>query len=253
MNGKTLTTEVEVEFVGINGKVLFTNRGPNEVLISGALDIAADMTGLDIPISTARLTSDLNFPTADMSEARQIFGLGISVDGSFTSETVLEVSKKSKGYNLTYLVPFKIVALEADDPAEYMQLYALRKVVGSEVYYYLKKFEFSNLYARTTSGLDLSDYPDAQNITEDVEAVIEYKVTLEKEECREYFIRNDGSVDSRRINAITLFRGRRHDITIDGETYDEYTDVLGANRRNFTTIDMGPDTSLNITYRLTVK
>ncbi len=258
---KTVETEVVVDLLDADGKVLFTDRGPNEVLIGGAIQIAKDMSGEALPIKVHKLDEALGLPAKTYSgEAPPyIFGLAVGIDGSTGIGSVTPVTRKMKGFNLPQLLPFRITdtstsgQTNSDDEVNLRDKYCLRVKKGTDAMYYAKFFESKSLYARTVAGVLIGDFPsdDLANIDEDVEAVLEYTCTLTKEECRTYFDRSTG-IDSRHISSIMLLRGHRYGPT-GFASKNEYHDVIVSNKRNFSMLNLGDSGSVKIRYRLIIK
>lgn len=244
-------TNVNVEIRKKDGTTLFRDLGSNASLIGGVQDYVKNLWNIQ--------TSDLlTFPNLDSeftglpspvytSDRRVIFGYGIGIDGA-SGSTIYPVKRHTKGYDKDKLIAFNTVNTGLDDITTNLNKYVFRVVDGTDALYYIKKIvpEYKCITAK--GKVKLPDNPTVNySGAEDVRAHCRIRSTIEKDEAVRWFGKKYGTTDSSHINSIILFAGRPCTVSISGQQYTTYRDIIATNKINFKNIELN-DTEVVITY-----
>lgn len=254
--GKQVVGVLCEKIVSPTGEVLFEPVEINDTLIGGTQMMALKMLGLehadsDDKIRKIRVTnfdSDPYFTQATVfpnpvagsitNPDKVLFGFSLAIDGAHTS-TVKAVNRYDKGYKVESTLPLVEVAIALDDPAKYLQTYAMRceKMIDGKRYaqYFIKKFNYIAVTSQDVSGSQLTDYPDLflKDARIDVETVVELDLVVDPIDGRGWFQRTSNAMD-RYFNAVILWLGNKCkvEINIDGvqNQLDEYRNIIASNR-----------------------
>lgn len=256
IQGKQIVGVLCEKIVSPTGEVLFEPVEINDTLIGGTQMMALKMLGLehansDDKIRKIRVTnfdSDPYFTQATVFPSpvagsitnpdKVLFGFSLAIDGAHTS-TVKAVNRYDKGYKVESTLPFVEVAIALDDPAKYLQTYAMRceKMIDGKRYaqYFIKKFNYVAVTSQDVSGSQLTDYPELflKDARIDVETVMELDLVVDPIDGRGWFQRTSNAMD-RYFNAVILWLGNKCkvEINIDGvqNQLDEYRNIIASNR-----------------------
>ena len=244
-------TNVSVIIRKKDGTELFKNLGPNATLVGGVQEYVKNMWGIQssdllaIPNLDSEF-SNLPVPTYS-SDRRVVFGYGLGIDGTY-GNAVNVVKRHDVGYKKDSLVAFQTLSTGLDDPAGFFKKYALRVEDTGDVLYYIKKFvpEYKVVSAKSKSKVP--DNPHKNYIsTEDVRVWCRIKATIDVEECKRWFGKKYGTTDNAYFNSIILFSGRPCTVTVNGNTYTTYRDIVATNKINFKNIQLN-DTEILFNY-----
>lgn len=244
-------THVVVTIRKKDGTELFRDLGGNVSLIGGIQDYVKNMWGIQSSdlITIGNLDSEFTgLPTPNYTgNERRIFGYGLATDGA-SGSTVHVVKRHSKGYDKDKLISFVTVNTALDDKNTNMDKYAFRVEDAGDTLYYIKKIvpEYSVISAKAKTKIP--DNPDTNyNGIEDVRAQCRIRTTVEKDECIRHFGKKYGTTDGAHFNSIILFAGRPCTVTVGGQSYTTYRDIIATNKINFKNIQLN-DTEVVITY-----
>lgn len=244
-------THVVVTIRKKDGTELFRDLGGNVSLIGGIQDYVKNMWGIQSSdlIAIGNLDSEFTgLPTPNYTgNERRIFGYGLATDGA-SGSTVHVVKRHSKGYDKDKLISFVTVNTALDDKNTNMDKYAFRVEDAGDTLYYIKKIvpEYSVISAKAKTKIP--DNPDTYyNGIEDVRAQCRIRTTVEKDECIRHFGKKYGTTDGAHFNSIILFAGRPCTVTVGGQSYTTYRDIIATNKINFKNIQLN-DTEVVITY-----
>lgn len=254
--GKQVVGVLCEKIVSPTGEVLFEPVEINDTLVGGTQMMALKMLGLehadsDDKIRKIRVTnfdSDPYFTQATVfpnpvagsitNRDKTLFGFSLAIDGAHTS-TVKAVNRYDKGYKVESTLPLIEVAIALDDPAKYLQTYAMRceKMIDGKRYaqYFIKKFDYVAVTSQDVSGSQLTDYPELflKDARIDVETVVELDLVVDPIDGRGWFQRTSNAMD-RYFNAVILWLGNKCkvEINIDGvrNQLDEYRNIIASNR-----------------------
>ena len=254
--GKQVVGVLCEKIVSPTGEVLFEPVEINDTLIGGTQMMALKMLGLehadsDDKIRKIRVTnfdSDPYFTQATVfpnpvagsitNPDKVLFGFSLAIDGAHTS-TVKAVNRYDKGYKVESTLPLVEVAIALDDPAKYLQTYAMRceKMIDGKRYaqYFIKKFNYIAVTSQDVSGSQLTDYPELflKDARIDVETVVELDLVVDPIDGRGWFQRTSNAMD-RYFNAVILWLGNKCkvEINIDGvqNQLEEYRNIIASNR-----------------------
>ena len=129
------------------------------------------------------------------------------------------------------LVPFRYQIADNDLDGEMREKYFGRKPIPAEdrIAYYFKAFETEPvLVQQYVDGTSVDENIFTSDNTMEAETYVELKLTVLKEDCRDFFIATTGINDAR-INTISLLTA--YPKTIDGYTY--YQNIKPLTKLNF--------------------
>jgi hypothetical protein len=204
----------EVEFKNELGEV--TQRGHNELLLSGGLFALSKISGVNPPINIQTINTDLginiNETASGFTGPRRedtIIGFMIGIDGcTDVFDTVAEVQVKQR--NIASLVPFRMVETAYDLTATERQKYNLKVSASGYNKYYLKGFE-------TTPVIKCEfDEPGNPPVPANVDTLptdsvinkyLEYVLKINVNDVREFFELIGGGLRKARVNTLGLVTG----------------------------------------------
>ena len=159
------------------------------------------------------------------------------------------VPKRSSWISEEEIVPFRYRASTDDLTASMRKKYFGRQLKGDYVAYNFKAFDAEpEMFRQYTDGTPIDENVYLTERTDDIEIIMQCKMSILKEDCREFFKETVG-LDSANISSISLLYA--YPVEIDGYIY--YQDVRPATRYNFATeqlIDLskGIDFIYNLYY-----
>lgn len=241
---KIMKTRVRLMIKKADGTELFRDLGENASLIGGVQDYVHNMWNIQssdrVRIHTLddAFTSGLPIVNSYTSDKRQVFGIGIGIDGA-VGDNIVAVNRHSKGFELDKLVAFHTVNPALEDVAAATDKYAFRVEDSGDILYYIKKIvpEYKIISARTKNVVQ--DYPDTTYTrSEDVRCHVRIKSKIEKDEVTRWFGKKQGSIDNPRFNSIIVFAGRPCTLTIGTRNVNTWRDVIATNKINFKNINL---------------
>ena len=132
------------------------------------------------------------------------------------------------------LVPFRYVLYNEDIDPTLRNKYFGRVEKGEYIAYYFKSFESDPTFVQQFvdgTPIDSTIYDSTRE--EEVESYIDVRLSITKEECREYFIQTTGINDAR-INTISLCTGWAKEFENDeGRKFTYYQDIRPLTKLNF--------------------
>ena len=209
--------------------------GSNKFVVYGQLFTLQKLFNVDTSIEIQYLNDllGINTMTNDFTDSgvrreKSICLFGVGVDGAdFAQDGVKEVDEKKRGIPVESMIPLRYPEVTNDlDPAT-QDKYAMRKVIGDRVAYYLKKFENTpTIKSRFVNGTPISSNVHNSTNEEDIETFIEIPISINKEELREYYIEEEGGVQFTYINTFGFYAG------VYSESLDDYIFVNGVSKIN---------------------
>lgn len=235
-------TNVSIIIRKKDGTELFRDLGSNSTLVGGVQEYVKNMWGIQSSdlLAVPNLDSEFtNLPVPTYtSNQRVIFGYGLGIDGTY-GNAVNVVKRHDVGYKKDSLIAFQTMTASLDDPAEYHKKYALRVEDSGDVLYYIKKIVPSYKVVSAKSKTKIPDNPHKNYAgTEDVRVWTRIKTDVDIEECKRWFGKRFGTTDNAYFNSIILFSGRPCSITINGNSYVTYRDIIATNKINFKNIPL---------------
>ncbi len=230
-------------------------EGSNKVILAGSTFTAMKHFAVTPIVMTPTYNAKLALENTVAGEAHlesieKVCLFAIGTDGCGAGPAQLNDVDYSKWLAPADMVPFRYPLATADLDASARAVYFGRKVNGSRVNYYFKKFEgdpvFKQQYVDGTA-IDVNVY-DSTKI-DAIETYIELKLKILKEDAREYFINaaGAGGIESARVNTIMLLTGWPKAYA----PYNYYEDIRPLTKLNFPTEYLIDETKgLDITYHL---
>lgn len=156
-----------------------------------------------------------------------LFAVGI--DGCGIDASQIKKVDKSKWIAPDSLVPFRYNLSASDLNASLRDTYFGRQVKGDYAIYNFKGFDANPSYHRQyTDGTPIDENIYISDRVDDIECYIELKMSVLKEDCRDFFKQTTG-INTAKINQISLLYA--YPMVIDGYTY--YQDIRPATQLNF--------------------
>jgi hypothetical protein len=220
------------------GEVLFKGL-KNKVILAGADFTAAKHFDFIPSIVTPTYNQVLKLDNYDQSTPYTgngyrpeykicLFAVGIGGCGTEASQ-VYKVDK-SKWITADNLVPFRYPLVASDLNSSLRDTYFGRQAIDTtRVAYNFKGFDSTPTFHRQyTDGTIIDENIYTSERTDDIECYMELKMSVLKEDCRDFFKATTG-LDTAKINTLSLLYA--YPITIDGYTY--YQDIRPATQLNF--------------------
>lgn len=228
----------------------------NKVIIDGSMYTASKHFNIAPPINLPTYNTALNLdnilsltPSEAIDSLVCLFCVGTSGCGPEQSQ-VFDVDY-TKWISPDDLVPFRYQLADNDLSADMRTKYFGRKEIPAmnRIAYYFKAFELDPVFkAQYADGtpIDENIYISESNIN--AEVYIELKMSITKEDCRDFFIATTG-INSAKVNTISLLTA--YPKQVNGFTY--YQGIRPLTRLNFSNeslIDLtkGIDITYDIFY-----
>lgn len=241
--------------IKVHGTDVELFRGSNKVIIPGSIYTASKHFGIVPPVKLPTYNTALGLDGIQaLSDAQELsakvvlFCVGTDGCGPESSQ-VFDVDY-TKWIRPESLVPFRYVFDDNDlSPAMRERYFGRKKLLGTDVIaYYFKAFETEptlNVQYIDGTPIDENIYLSHKSMSE-AETFVELKLTITKDDCREFFDKTTGINDAK-INTISLLTGVP--VVIDGYTY--YQGVRPLTKLNFpneSLIDLTK--GIDITYHI---
>ena len=228
----------------------------NKVIVPGsAFTVMKHFKDISIPVKTTSYNTALgldNITSITNTEERldsyvYLFAVGIGGCGPENSQKY-DVDY-TKWIDTSDLIPFKY-QLTANDLADDMrEKYFGRKSIpaADRIAYYFKAFDADPVFKQQyIDGTPIDDNIYISDNDMDVESFVEIKMSVDKRDCRDYFLATTGINDAR-VNTISLLTAVPK--TIEGYTY--YQNIRPLTKLNFNNISLIDETlSIDIIYQI---
>lgn len=221
-------------------------EGDNKVITPGSILAARKFfPGLVPTVLTPSYNSALGLDgimsltnTEEINTSVCLFALGTDGCGKENSQ-VIDVDY-TKWIDPGSLVPFKYQPSTNDLTADQRELYFGRKTISSSnrIAYYFKGFNTTpELHIQYTDGTSMDENLYTTDNNMGGEVYVEMKMSVEPEDCREYFKQTVG-LNEANINSISLLTA--YPKVIDGNTY--YQSIRPMTKYNFSNIPLLDET-----------
>lgn len=211
-------------------------EGDNKVLIDGSMYTIGKHFGLLPKVNLPTYNTELNLENIVPLTSQEQLDAQIYLFCVGTSGCGPENSQK---YDVDYtkwiqpedLVPFRYQLTDNDLSDSLREKYFGRKVVSAanRIAYYFKGFEIDPyMVAQYVDGTPIDETLYVSDNTVDAEVYVEMKLSITKQDCRDFFIATSGINDAR-INTISLCTA--YPKTYNGHTY--YQGIRPFTRLNF--------------------
>lgn len=232
--------------------VLF--RGSNKVIVPGSYYTAAKHFGINPPVKLPTYNTALGLDgiqaLTDKEERDALVVLfAVGIDGCGPESSQVYDVDYTKWIAPENLIPFRYVFDDNDLSQTLRQKYfGRKKIAGTDkIAYYFKAFEATPvMHQEYVDGTPIDENIYISDNTMDVETYVELKLTVTKEDCREYFDATTGINDAK-INTISLLTAVPKEM--NGYTY--YQGIRPLTKLNFpneSLIDLTK--GIDITYHI---
>lgn len=222
-------------YVKGTGVPLF-EKGPNKVLVDGSMFTAMKHFNMLPVVNLKDYNSAIGLDNIDpLTAAEQLqtevllFCMGI--DGCGPEQSQVYETDYTKWIAPESLVPFKFQLADHDLSDAEREIYFGRKEIPAlnRIAYYFKAFDtVPVMYAQYVDGTPIDENIYISENTTEVEVFMEMKMSITKEDCRDYFIATSGINDAK-VNSISLIAA--YPKTYNGHIY--YQGMRPITRYNF--------------------
>lgn len=219
------------------GEVIF-RESPNMVTTAGSAFAAAKIWNVSPDVWTPTYNNYLGldhtvnepYPNPGVRSEERVFLFAVGIDGCGSEASQVFQIDPSKWINIDNLVPFRYVNKSEDLEDELRNKYFGRKTLANDkIAYYFKAFETEPVFIQQyTDGTPIAADIYDNTRKDEIENYIELKMSITKEDCRDYFISNVG-IQSAKVNTISLLTAWKK--VIDGYVY--YQDIRPYTKYNF--------------------
>lgn len=219
------------------GEVIF-NQLPNMITTSGSAFAAAKIWNITPDIWTPTYNNYLGldrtvnepYPNPGVRPEERVFLFAVGIDGCGAEPSQVFQVDPTKWINVDNLVPFRYVNATDDLGDELREKYFGRKTLANgKIAYYFKAFDTEPIFVQQyTDGTPIGNDIYDSSRKDEVENYIELKMSITKEDCRDWFISTVG-IRSAKVNSISLLTAWKK--VIDGYVY--YQDIRPYTKYNF--------------------
>lgn len=219
------------------GEVIF-KEDPNMITTAGSAFAAAKIWKVSPDVWTPTYNNYLGldktvnepYPNPGVRDEERVFLFAVGIDGCGSEPSQVYTIDPSKWISTSNLVPFRYVNTDDDLEDELREKYFGRKTMANgKIAYYFKAFETEpKFYQQYTDGTPIESNIYESTKTDEIENFIEIKMSITKEDCRDYFISTVG-IKSAKVNTISLLTAWKK--VIDGYVY--YQDIRPYTKYNF--------------------
>jgi hypothetical protein len=219
----------------------------NDVIILGSTYILEKFFNKRSTYAMPSLSSDLSVnatinPTQDNLKDEFVFGFVVGTGGAESSDLVRAVKFKDK--SVSSIIPFRVVPTTADLTPLEQAKYAMKKQVGSNYHYYVKRFDTDVVIRHLfTDGTEIPSNIDQTETSLGLLVFGEAVLKLSSSDLREYFMDQFGSIDNCRFNSIGLVAG-----FVNGSDFAGVRTVTKVNMPNLFLRDT--ESSYTLVYKL---
>lgn len=240
----------------IHGTDIVLFRKSNRVIIPGSYYTAAKHFGINPPIKLPTYNTHLGLDgiqaLTDKEERDALVVLfAVGIDGCGPENSQVYDVDYTKWIAPESLVPFRYV-FDDNDLSDTLRkkYYGRKKITGTDkIAYYFKAFETEPvMYQQYVDGTPIDENIFISDNTMEVETYVELKLTITKEDCREFFEATTGINDAK-VNTISLLTAVPKNIDGSGHIY--YQGIRPLTKLNFpneSLIDLTK--GIDITYHI---
>lgn len=258
---KSIIGEVEIIHKSkYNGKEVFTRTiRHNDLLVTGSVFVSEKMNNMRSRFITTPIDVELGVHTADQVDNSVatvpneiICGLMVGNGGAGdTYNTVNRVRRANR--TVPGPIPFRVVSLTKDLEGTERAQYILRRARGEYAYYYGKRFDATPTI--TVAYADGTTVPtnvgDSISDTQFIRIYTTYRVTVGKDDVREYFKITQGSTMRSLVNSVGLITGYPG---VDDTNNAEYFNVRGLTTLNMENQELkDSESTITFIYRVFVQ
>lgn len=253
--GRNITDDAIVH--GLRGEAYIKNTATgevvfkkNKIILPGSMLVAKKLFDIDLPFETPTYNTALSLDQtstsiADTSDKEKVYLFAVGTDGSTQTGTIADVDY-SKWISPDALVPFRMVIPSADISEENRSLYYGRKTRDDYILYYFKAFDQApEIIIEYEDGTPVDSGVYNSSNTNNIKVYVELRFTVNKQDCREFFLNTTGIADAR-VNSISLLTA--NPVTgSDGFIY--YQNIRPLTKLHISTEKLDDmDKGLDITY-----
>ena len=251
---KNIIGEVEILYESKHsGKAMFTRSiRNNELLVTGSVFVSEKINGFRSKFLTTPIDVELGVHAADQvdtssAQVQNEIVCGLMVGNGGAGDTYNTVNKVRRANRMVPgVIPFRVVPLTADLTGTERAQYILRRERGDYAYYYGKRFDADPTI--TVAYEDGTIVPttvgDNASSTKFIRIYTTYRITVGKNDIREYFKITQGSTMRSLINSAGLITGYQG-ATAAGNV--EFYNVRGMTTLNMENYEL-KDSESTITY-----
>lgn len=217
------------------GEQLF--RGSNRVIVGGSAFTAAKHFNITPKVFTPSYNTVLgldntvieNFDKPGIRRDEQVFLFAVGTDGCGQEASQVYDVSYTKWIAPASLIPFRYQLETNDIPESMRDKYFGRKTGNGRIAYYFKAFETDPVFKQQYSdGTPIDENVYLTDRLDEVESFVELKLSITKEDCRDFFLATTGINDAR-VNTISILTAWKKEI--DGHIY--YQDIRPLTKFNF--------------------
>lgn len=258
---KTIRGQVEVIHKSKYGsRTIFTRTiRDNDLLVTGSVFVSEKMNNMRSRFITTPIDVELGVHNADQVDQtvaripeEVICGLMIGNGGAGdTYNTVNKVRRANR--MVPGAIPYRVVPLTSDLSGTERSQYILRRVRGEYAYYYGKRFDSEPVITvayedGTTVPTNVGDTVDNNKF---IRIYTTYRITVGKDDVREYFKITQGSTMRSLVNSAGLITGYPG---VDDSNNAEYYNVRGLTTLNMENQELkDSESTITFIYRLFVQ
>lgn len=235
-----------------NGKPIITrSKENNTLMVNGAVYAGEKFNAMrstykpspvDVELGIHTLT-DIVVDTATLKN-ELICGIMVGNGGALdTGNTVNKVNRAST--TVPSPIPFRVVPVTADLTSTVRQKYFLRIIKNGYAYYYGKKFDIDRNFVVEYEDGTTVPVGGTIDTTKFIKVYVEFVITIEATDIREYFKITQGSTVHSLINSIGLVTGYPG-LALDGQA--EYFNVRAMTTANMSNREL-KNSENTITFR----
>ena len=239
----------------IGEEVFLSSRGPNKVIVSGSAFTMAKHFNMKPNIWTPSYNTVLQLDNSVYEEyegpgirkEEQVFLFAMGNDGCGRESRQKYPVEYTKWIAPENLVPFRY-KLSSDDISESLRdKYFGRKDDGKHIAYYFKKFDAKPVFKQQyTDGTPIDENIYSSERTDKVDSYVELKMSINRDDCREFYEATTGLADAR-VSSLSLLTAWEKEI--DGHIY--YQDIRPLTKIHFKNEDLDEkDKELIIVYHI---
>lgn len=258
---KTVRGEVEIIYQSKrDGRAIFTRTiRENDLLVTGSVFMSEKNNGIRSKFVTTPIDVELGVHTADQvntssEKIKDEIICGLMVGNGGAGDTYNTVRKVRRANRMVPgAVPFRVVPLTSDLTGTERASYILRRVRGEYAYYYGKKFDTNPeiTVAYEDGTVVPTNVADSSDDSRFIRIYTTYRVTVGKDDIREYFKITQGSTMRSLINSVGLITGYSQAGT-DGTT--EWYNVRGLTTLNMENQELkDSESTITFIYRVFIQ
>lgn len=232
---------------------LFTKK-PNKVIVDGSMFTAMKYFNMLPVVNLKDYNTAIGLDNIDpltsteqLNTSVVLFCMGL--DGCGPEQSQVYDVNYTKWISPENLVPFRFELADHDLSDADREIYFGRKEVPAlnRIAYYFKAFDTTPvMYAQYVDGTPIDENIYISENTNEVEVYVEMKMSITKEDCRDYFVATSGIKDAK-VSSISLLAG--YPKTYNGKTY--YQGVRPITKYNFSSEPLSDLTKgIDIVYDL---